>query len=58
MALSNNTVGSRIDEMSEYIEKQLVGKLKTRTFSVQMDESTFRNTEAKLIKIKIEHLVL
>ncbi|GFX56979.1 SCAN domain-containing protein 3 [Trichonephila clavipes] len=45
MPLSKNTVSSRIDEMGEDIEKQLVEKLKTRKFSVQMDESTLRDSE-------------
>ena len=31
--------------MSEDVEKPLVRKLKTRNFSVQMDESTFRHSE-------------
>lgn len=35
--------------MSEDIEKQLVEKLKTRNFSVQMDESTLRDSEAVLV---------
>ncbi|CAL1536032.1 unnamed protein product [Lymnaea stagnalis] len=35
--------------MSEDIEIQLVEKLKTRKFSVQMDESSLRDSEAVLI---------
>ncbi|GFV36873.1 hypothetical protein TNCV_1701691 [Trichonephila clavipes] len=49
MPVSKNTVSRRIDEMGENIEKQLVEKLKTRKFSVQMDESTLRDSEAVLI---------
>ncbi len=48
MLFINNTV-SRIDEMSEDIEIQRVEKLKTRKFSVQMDESTLRDSGAVLI---------
>jgi hypothetical protein len=49
MPPSNNTVSKRTDEMSRAIEIQLVKKLKTRKFSVQMDESTLRDSEAVLI---------
>ncbi|CAL1543882.1 unnamed protein product, partial [Lymnaea stagnalis] len=47
-SLSNNTVSRRIDEMIEDMNIHLVEKLKTKTFSVQMDESTLRVNEAVL----------
>ncbi|GFW51603.1 SCAN domain-containing protein 3 [Trichonephila clavipes] len=49
MPLSENIVSRRIDEMGEDIEKQLVEKLKTRKFSVQIDGSTLKDSEAVLI---------
>ncbi len=49
MPLSNNTVCKRIDEMSGDVEAQLVEKLKSRKFSIQMDESTVRDSEALLM---------
>ncbi|GFW37222.1 SCAN domain-containing protein 3 [Trichonephila clavipes] len=49
MPLNKNTVSRRIDEMGEDIEKQLVEKPKTRKFSVQVEESTLRDSEAVLI---------
>ncbi|GFQ65584.1 SCAN domain-containing protein 3 [Trichonephila clavata] len=45
----SNKFDNRIDKMSEDIEMQLVKKLKTRTFSVQLDESPLRDSEAVLI---------
>ncbi|GFX23292.1 SCAN domain-containing protein 3 [Trichonephila clavipes] len=49
MPLSKNTVSRRIDEMGEAIGKQLVEKLKTRKISVQVEESTLRDSVAVLI---------
>ena len=45
MPLSNNSVSKREDEMGEDIETQPVEELKSRKFSVQMDESTVRDSE-------------
>ncbi|XP_071744157.1 SCAN domain-containing protein 3-like [Lepeophtheirus salmonis] len=49
MPLSNNTVTGRTDEMAQDIETQLVKKLKSRNFSLQMDESTLRDSEVVLL---------
>ncbi|GFV64347.1 uncharacterized protein TNCV_2502651 [Trichonephila clavipes] len=49
MPLSESIVSRRIDKMDEDIEKQLVEKLKTGKFTVQMDESTLRDSETVLI---------
>ena len=49
MLFSNNTVSSRIDEMSFYVEVQLVEKLKYTHFSIQLDESTIRDNEPLLM---------
>ncbi|CAL1532704.1 unnamed protein product [Lymnaea stagnalis] len=47
--IRNNTVGRRIDEMSEDNEIQLVEKRKTKRFSLHMDKSTSRGSEAIVI---------
>ena len=49
MPLSNNTVSNRIDDMAKNVEEQLIETLKSRKFSLQMDESTFRDSEALLL---------
>ncbi|GFY35635.1 SCAN domain-containing protein 3 [Trichonephila clavipes] len=48
MPISNNIVSRRIDEMSDDIETQLVEKLKSRYFSLQMDASTLIDSEVVL----------
>jgi hypothetical protein len=39
MPLSNITVRKRIDEMAKDVETQLVQNLRSRKFSIQMDET-------------------
>ncbi|GFR32917.1 SCAN domain-containing protein 3 [Trichonephila clavata] len=48
MPLSNNIVSIITDQMSDDNETQLVEKLKSRYFSLQMDESTRRDSEIVL----------
>ncbi|XP_072377271.1 zinc finger MYM-type protein 6-like [Diabrotica undecimpunctata] len=46
--LSNNTVSRRIDEMGANVEDVLCNKLKSREFTVQLDESTLSDSTALL----------
>ena len=47
--LSNNTIMSRIDEMSDNIENKVCDYLKENKFFMQIDESTLRNSESFLL---------
>ena len=49
MPLSNNTTRRRIDRISQDTEIQLVEKLKSRKFSIQMDELTVSNSKVLLL---------
>jgi hypothetical protein len=49
MSLNNNTVSKRIDEMAKDVETQLAEKMVSKKFSIQMDESIVRNSEAVLM---------
>lgn len=49
MPLSNSTVSKRIDEMATDVETQLIEKLRARKFSIQMDETTLRDSEVVLM---------
>ena len=49
MPLSLYTVSARIDERGRDIELQLIDKLKVNKFSLQLDESTIRDSEALLL---------
>ncbi|XP_072395278.1 protein FAM200B-like [Diabrotica undecimpunctata] len=48
VSLSNNTVSRRIDEMGANVEDVLCNKLKSREFTVQLDESTLSYSTALL----------
>ncbi|XP_072397999.1 zinc finger BED domain-containing protein 5-like [Diabrotica undecimpunctata] len=47
--LSNSTVSRRIDEMGANVEDILCNKLKSREFTVQLDESTLSDSSALLL---------
>ncbi|CAL4069977.1 unnamed protein product, partial [Meganyctiphanes norvegica] len=47
--LSINTVQIRMDKMAGNIEETLCNKLKTTTFSLQIDESTLTNNASLLL---------
>ncbi|GFW65452.1 zinc finger MYM-type protein 6 [Trichonephila clavipes] len=47
--LSNNTVQTRIDEMSQDVESFLCDYLQTTHFSLQLDESTLPGNESLLL---------
>ena len=49
IALSNDSVRRRIDEMASDVQQQLVNKLQKKIFTFQLDESTVRNSEAFLM---------
>ncbi|GFT05923.1 SCAN domain-containing protein 3 [Trichonephila clavipes] len=47
--LSNDTVSCRIDDIAEDVEQQLLGKLRDKLFSIQLDEATDSNKDAHFI---------
>ena len=49
LPLSNDTVRRRIDEMACDVEKHLISTLQTRSFSLQIDESTITDNDALLM---------
>ncbi|XP_069744076.1 delta(14)-sterol reductase LBR-like isoform X2 [Narcine bancroftii] len=49
MPLSNSTVCNRIDDVGQDVEKQLIEKMKSQKFSIQLDESTVWDSEALLL---------
>lgn len=49
LPLSNDSVRRRIDEMSNDVEEQLVDMLRETKFSLALDESTVRDSEALLL---------
>jgi len=49
IALSNDSVARRIDEMSSDVEDKLCCELRSTHFAIQLDESTLRDSEALLL---------
>ena len=49
MPLSNNTISDKIDEIGQDVESELIDVINSRTFSLQMDESSIRDREALLL---------
>jgi hypothetical protein len=49
LPLSNNTVQRRIDDMAHDVEEKLHTRLRENKFSLQLDESTLRHSEALLL---------
>ncbi|GFV20186.1 zinc finger BED domain-containing protein 5 [Trichonephila clavipes] len=47
--LSNDTVSRQIDDIAEDVEQQLFGKLRDKSFSIQLDEATDSNKDAHFI---------
>ncbi|GFV74381.1 SCAN domain-containing protein 3 [Trichonephila clavipes] len=47
--LSNDTLSRRIDDIAEDVEQQLFGKLRDKSFSIQLDEATDSNKDAHFI---------
>ena len=49
LPLSNDSVRRRIDEMADNVQEQLVDKLRQNKFSLALDESTVRDSDALLL---------
>ncbi|XP_067130586.1 SCAN domain-containing protein 3-like [Centruroides vittatus] len=47
--LSNDTISRRISEMANDVENQLTADLQTREFTIQLDESSVRDSDAILM---------
>ncbi|GFX45569.1 zinc finger BED domain-containing protein 5 [Trichonephila clavipes] len=49
LPLSNDTVSRQIDDIAEDVEQPLFGKLRDKSFSIQIDEATDSNKDAHFI---------